>query len=139
MTHSVPLPGRPTLQMTPDRIFAVVGAASAFLSVAAGAFGAHLLRSRLVPDLQAVFETGARYQMYHAIGLFAVAWVYSRWPSTEAQVAGWFFIGGTLIFSGSLYVLSLTGIRGWGAVTPIGGLCFLTGWAALLWGIVGHR
>lgn len=114
-----------------DRLFFGLGAASAFLSVAAGAFGAHALRARLAPDLLAVFETGARYQMYHALGLLAVAWAVTRWPGALAHWAGWLFVGGTLLFSGSLYLLALSGARWLGAITPLGGVAFLAGWACL--------
>ena len=117
--------------MTGDRLFATLGAISAFLAVAAGAFGAHALRARLSPDLLAVFETGARYQMYHALGLLAVAWMLSRWPGPWPARAGWLFVAGTVLFSGSLYALALTGVRTLGAITPIGGVAFLAGWAAL--------
>jgi uncharacterized membrane protein YgdD (TMEM256/DUF423 family) len=118
-----------------DRAFALAGALSAFIAVAAGAFGAHALRPRLAPDLLVVFETGARYQMYHALALLAVAWAANHWPGTPLRVAGWLFIGGTLLFSGSLYLLALTGVRWLGAVTPLGGLLFLAGWAALAIGV----
>ena len=115
-----------------DRAFLALGALSALLSVAAGAFGAHALRERLTPDMLAVFETGARYQMYHALALLAVAWAAGRWPSTAAVAAGWLFVAGTVVFSGSLYLLALTGARKWGAVTPVGGVLFLAGWLILL-------
>ena len=115
-----------------DRLFFGLGAASGFLAVAAGAFGAHALRARLAPDLLAVFETAARYQMYHALGLVAVAWAVTRWPGTAAQWAGWLFVVGTVLFSGSLYALALSGMRWLGAVTPLGGLAFLTGWICLV-------
>jgi uncharacterized membrane protein YgdD (TMEM256/DUF423 family) len=111
-----------------DRVFTVCGALSAFVAVAAGAFGAHALRTRLGPELLAVFETAARYQMYHALALVAVAWATSRWASPQLRAAGWLFVAGTILFSGSLYLLALTGARGLGAVTPLGGLCFLAGW-----------
>lgn len=122
--------------MNPERIFAVAGAISGFMSVAAGAFGAHALRQRLTPDLLAIFETGVRYQVYHALALFAVAWAVGRWNTPQIVWAGWLFIAGTVVFSGSLYALSLSGSRWLGAVTPIGGVCFLAGWLALAWGIV---
>jgi len=111
-----------------DRVFAVCGAVSAFVAVAAGAFGAHALKTRIGTDLLAVFETAARYQMYHALALIAVAWAMSRW-------AGWLFLAGTILFSGSLYLLALTGARGLGAVTPFGGVCFLAGWLLLAVGV----
>jgi uncharacterized membrane protein YgdD (TMEM256/DUF423 family) len=122
--------------MNPERIFAVAGAISGFMSVAAGAFGAHALRQRLTADLLAIFETGVRYQVYHALALFAVAWAVGRWNTPQIVWAGWLFIAGTVVFSGSLYALSLSGSRWLGAVTPIGGVCFLAGWLALAWGIV---
>jgi uncharacterized membrane protein YgdD (TMEM256/DUF423 family) len=117
--------------VSPDRLFATLGAVSAFLAVGAGAFGAHALRARLSPDLLAVFETGARYQMYHALGLLAVAWMVTRWPGPWPARAGWLFLAGTVLFSGSLYALALSGLRWLGAVTPLGGLAFLAGWLCL--------
>ena len=118
-----------------DRLFATLGAVSALLAVAAGAFGAHALRRRLSADLLAAFETGARYQMYHALALLLVAWAATRWPGPPVRAAGWLFVAGTVIFSGSLYLLALTGARAFGAVTPVGGLAFLAGWLALTVGI----
>lgn len=117
------------------RTFAILGALSAFISVAAGAFGAHSLRQRITPEMLGIFETAARYQMYHALGLIAVAWAVERWPGTYTHSAGWCFAAGTLLFSGSLYTLALTGDRWLGAVTPLGGLAFLLGWLALAWGL----
>jgi uncharacterized membrane protein YgdD (TMEM256/DUF423 family) len=81
----------------------------------------------------ATFETGVRYHMFHALGLFAVAWAATRWPGGGVIAAGWLFVAGTLIFSGSLYLLSITGARWLGAITPLGGLCFLAGWLLLGW------
>jgi uncharacterized membrane protein YgdD (TMEM256/DUF423 family) len=114
-----------------DRLFLIIGALSGALSVAAGAFGAHALRARVEPRLLEVFETGARYQMYHALALFAVAWVLSRSPSAVGTAAGWLFVAGTVLFSGSLYAMTFTGIRALGAITPIGGVCFIAGWVCL--------
>lgn len=114
-----------------ERIFLAIGALSALLGVAAGAFGAHGLRERLSADMLAIFETGARYQMYHAFALVAVAWAYSRWPGSLLTTSGWLFVLGTLLFSGSLYLLSLTGVRWLGAITPLGGVAFLVGWLLL--------
>ena len=114
-----------------DRLFFLVGALAAFVGVAAGAFGAHGLKERLGADMLAVFETGVRYQMYHAFGLFAAAWAASRWPGGLTTAAGWLFLAGIFVFSGSLYALSLTGQRWLGAVTPLGGLAFLAGWLCL--------
>lgn len=121
-----------------DRLFLSLGAASAFIAVAAGAFGAHALRDRLSPDLLAVFETGARYHMYHALALLAVGILLSRFTGAEAPwltASGWLFLAGTVLFAGSLYVLAFTGVRWLGAITPLGGLAFLAGWAALAVGV----
>jgi len=119
--------------MSTDRLFVAIGGLSGFLAVAAGAFGAHALRNRLAPDLLAVFETGARYQMYHALALIAVAWLIGRGSSPAAVWAGWLFVIGTCVFSGSLYALALSGQRWLGAITPLGGVAFLAGWACVAW------
>jgi uncharacterized membrane protein YgdD (TMEM256/DUF423 family) len=116
-----------------ERVFFVVAALSAFLAVAAGAFGAHGLKGRLDAELLNTFEVGARYQMYHALALFVVAWAQTRWPGTLVTTSGWLFVAGTVLFSGSLYLLSLTGVRWLGAITPLGGLAFLAGWLCLAW------
>ncbi|HVL74408.1 MAG TPA: DUF423 domain-containing protein [Noviherbaspirillum sp.] len=116
-----------------DRIFFAIGALSALISVAAGAFGAHGLRTRLGPDMLNVFEIGVRYQMYHALALLAVAWACTRWPHPATTASGVLFIVGTVVFSGSLYVLSLSGIRWLGAVTPFGGVALIAGWGCLAW------
>ncbi len=108
-----------------------VGAVAMFLAVALGAFSAHGLRQRLAPVMLAVFEVGVRYHAYHALALFAVAWVADRSPGSLAQASGWAFVLGIVVFSGSLYLLSVTGVRWLGAITPIGGVAFLTGWALL--------
>ncbi len=113
-----------------------VAAVSGMLAVVAGAFGAHALRRRLDESLLTVFETGVRYQMYHALALLAVAWVMDRWGGGLVAASGWLFVAGTVVFSGSLYLLALTGQRLFGAVTPIGGVAFLAGWLALLVGII---
>lgn len=114
--------------------FGVIGAVVGGVGVAAGAFGAHALRAALAPDLLAVFETGARYQLVHALALLAVAAGLERRPSRAFTAAGWLFVAGIVLFSGSLYALALTGVRTWGAVTPFGGVCFLAGWAGLALG-----
>ena len=114
-----------------DRLFFLIGAVSAFVGVAAGAFGAHGLKDRLSADMLATFEVGVRYQMYHAFALIAAAWAVSRWPGALATASGWLFVTGTIVFSGSLYLLSLTGQRWLGAITPLGGLAFLAGWLCL--------
>ena len=117
-----------------DRTFALIGALMGFLAVAAGAFGAHAFRARLTPEDLAIFETAARYQMYHALALLGVAWAWTRSPGA-ATASGWLFVVGTLVFSGSLYVLVLSGARWLGAVTPLGGLALLAGWLALAWAV----
>ena len=127
------------------------------LGVLIGAFGAHGLRDRLTPDMLAVFETGVRYHLTqdfclghprpsfttmcrsdqviyplaHALGLLAVAWAASRWPNAWTGSAGWLFVAGIVVFSGSLYLLAVTGVRWFGAITPIGGLCLIAGWVVL--------
>ncbi|HEV2761493.1 MAG TPA: DUF423 domain-containing protein [Pyrinomonadaceae bacterium] len=116
-----------------ERTFFLLGAASGFVAVAAGAFGAHGLKDRLTPEMLNTFEVGARYQMYHALALLAAGWAQTRWPGGAASAAGWLFVAGTLVFSGSLYLLSLTGARWLGAITPLGGLAFLAGWLCLAW------
>jgi uncharacterized membrane protein YgdD (TMEM256/DUF423 family) len=115
----------------------LAGSLLGLLGVAAGAFGAHALQARLEPDLLGIFETAARYQMYHAIAILVSARAASAWRSGAAAAAGWLFVGGILVFSGSLYLLALSGIRWLGAITPIGGAAFLTGWACL--GLAGWR
>ena len=107
------------------------GAALCGLGVLIGAFGAHGLRDRLTPDMLAVFETGVRYLLTHALGLLAVAWAASRWPNAWTGSAGWLFVAGIVVFSGSLYLLALTGTRWLGAITPIGGVAFLIAWGCL--------
>jgi uncharacterized membrane protein YgdD (TMEM256/DUF423 family) len=116
-----------------ERFFFAVGSLLAFLAVALGAFAAHALKARLSADLLAIFEVGVRYHMYHALALLAVAWASSRWPDSNAHFAGWAFLIGIVVFSGSLYLLSVTGMRWLGAITPIGGLAFLVGWLILAW------
>jgi uncharacterized membrane protein YgdD (TMEM256/DUF423 family) len=107
--------------------------------VALGSFGAHALRGRLAPELLQVFETGHRQHMLHAVGLLAVAWASTRWPGRAVAAAGGLFVVGTVLFSGSLYLLAVTGQRWLGAITPFGGVAFLLGWLALAWGAVARR
>lgn len=109
----------------------MIGALSGAISVAAGAFGAHALRDKVEPRLLEVFETAARYQMYHALALLAVGLVATRWSSGLTTSAGWLFVAGTVFFSGSLYAMTFTGVRALGAITPIGGVCFIAGWVCL--------
>ena len=115
-----------------DRTFLLIGAVFGFLGVALGAFGAHALKTRLSPEMLVVFETGVRYQMYHSFAVLIVAAAIGHLGTTRLLVtAGWFFVAGILLFSGSLYVLALTSVGIHGAITPVGGLLFLIGWACL--------
>lgn len=112
-----------------------VGAILAGIAVALGAFGAHALRRRLPAERLATFQTGVQYQVYHALGILAGAYVNPSVGSLSLrETAVWLFVLGILLFSGSLYALSLTGIRRFGAVTPLGGLCFIAGWLLLAFG-----
>ena len=116
-----------------DRTFFALGAVAGLTAVGIGAFAAHALKGKLSPDLFEIFEVGARYHMYHALALLAVAWATTRWPGPATGCAGGLFVAGIVLFSGSLYALALTGIRPLGAITPLGGVCFLAGWVALGW------
>lgn len=111
----------------------LVAAINGILAVACGAFAAHGLKARLTPDALQIFETGARYHMYHALALGLAALAARGAAAAAAQTAGWFFLAGIILFSGSLYLLALTGLRPLGFVTPFGGLAFLIGWAMLAW------
>lgn len=115
------------------RIFFVAASLSALVAVALGAFAAHMLKQKLSTEMFNIFEVGVRYHMYHALGLFVVAWACTQFPDANLEIAGYLFIAGTIIFSGSLYVMSLTEMRWLGAITPIGGVCFLAGWLVLAW------
>lgn len=116
-----------------DRLFFLLGALSGFVAVVAGAFGTHALGEALTPERLEVFETAARYQMYHALALLAVGSLARQRGCRATAAAGWLFAIGTVLFSGSLYALSLTGVRGLGAITPLGGAALLGGWLALAW------
>jgi uncharacterized membrane protein YgdD (TMEM256/DUF423 family) len=121
-----------------DRLFITLGALSGFLAVAAGAFGAHALRDRLTAAMLDVFQTGVTYQMYHALALVGVGILLARFSidgSVWLTAAGWLFVGGSVLFSGSLYALSLSGATWLGAITPLGGIAFLVGWLAVAIGI----
>lgn len=117
-------------------LFFAFGSGFALIAVVTGAFAAHALKSRLSPDMFQVFEVAVRYQMYHALGLIAVAWASTQWSGQLITASGWLFVAGIVIFSGSLYVLSLTGVRWLGAITPIGGVAFIIGWGCLLWAAI---
>lgn len=116
-----------------DRLFFTIGCAFGFTGVAFGALAARALKARLAPELLATFDTGVRYQAMHALALLAVALAHARWPGRALAAAGWLFVAGTLLFSGSLYALALTGVRALGAITPFGGVAFLAGWLCLAW------
>jgi uncharacterized membrane protein YgdD (TMEM256/DUF423 family) len=118
-----------------DRAFFTIGSVLAFVGVALGAFAAHGLKERLAQDMLEIFKTGVQYQLVHALGLLAVGLAAARWPGPWVYAGGWLLIAGILIFSGSLYALSLTGTRWLGAITPIGGICFLAGWFSLAYGV----
>jgi len=114
------------------KVFAA-GSILAALGVGLGAFGAHSLKTVVGPEFLAVFETGVRYQMYHGLGLLALAWAISRWPERRFLPAVWLLFGGTVVFSGSLYLLVLTGARWLGAITPFGGVALIAGWGLAAW------
>jgi uncharacterized membrane protein YgdD (TMEM256/DUF423 family) len=113
-----------------DRTFLLLASISGFVSVALGAFGAHALKGRLDAYHLGVFRTGVEYQFYHTFALALVA-VVSKEAHSLLRVAGWLFVTGIVVFSGSLYTLALTRVSWWGAVTPLGGSCFLAAWALL--------
>lgn len=115
------------------RIAWMFGSISAFIGVAAGAFGAHALKARIDPAMLLVYETGVRYQLIHAIALLAVGLAAARLPAGRWSIPVGLFVAGTVLFSGSLYALALSGMRWLGAVTPLGGFCFLLGWLAVTW------
>ncbi len=115
-----------------SRNFILMGAFFAFLGVAIGAFGAHALAGTLAANGRTdTFETGVRYQMYHALGLFIAGLLAEKWPGRYTRWAGWLFVVGIILFSGSLYVLAIQNVLVMGAVTPLGGVAFLAGWACL--------
>ena len=116
-----------------NSLFLFLAASNGFLAVALGAFAAHGLRASLEPRLLETFQTGVQYHMYHALALLAVAWLAQVNPSPVVRASGYLFALGILLFSGSLYALSLSGIRWLGTITPIGGVAFLAGWGCLCW------
>ena len=118
---------------TASRQFLLMGTTFAGMAVAAGAFGAHFLKGMLDAPMLAAFETGARYQMYHALGLCILAWSIEHYPERRFTVVGWLFTIGIVLFAGSLYSLSLTGVRWLGALTPLGGVAFIAGWGVFAW------
>ena len=122
--------------MTPTvRLFTTLGAVAAMLAVVLGAFGAHALRARLTPEMLTVYHTATQYHFYHALGLLLVALLAAQFPAVGAlRVAGWLMVIGIVLFSGSLYALSLTGVRWLGAITPLGGAAFIAAWAVVACG-----
>ena len=114
------------------RILFGIGAMLGFLGVAAGAFGAHAIRARVSPERLDTWKTAADYQLWHALATIAAAVIATRRESGAAAAAGWCFIAGVVVFSGSLYGLALTDRRTLGAITPVGGVLFLAGWALLV-------
>lgn len=115
-----------------ERLFFTLGALLGGLGVALGAFGAHALRGRIAESLLETYETGVKYHFYHALALLVVALLIGRWPHSNLPVvAGWLFVAGVIIFSGSLYLLAFTSIRWLGAITPIGGVALIAGWICL--------
>lgn len=117
--------------MTHERIFFTIGALLGCLGVAAGAFGAHALKDQLAPERLVQYELAVRYQLYHAFALLAAAYAAQRWPASTAGLAGWFFTAGVLIFCGTVYALAFGSPRWFGAITPLGGLSLIVGWALL--------
>lgn len=117
-----------------DRTFFIIGSLLAGLAVVLGAFGAHGLKSMVSPELIDTWEKAVRYQMYHALAMLLLGWALSHWPEQARlwSLGGWFFLAGTVFFSGSLYLLVLSGIKWLGAVTPLGGVAFAVGWLCLL-------
>lgn len=113
--------------------FMLLAAVNGFLGVALGAFAAHSLEAYFAdkPRLESNFKTGVQYHFYHAVALIGVSWASSQWTSALIPLAGWLFLLGIILFSGSLYVLSMTGNRKLGIITPFGGLAFLVGWILL--------
>ncbi len=115
-----------------QKLFLIIGSITMALAVGLGAFGAHGLKEILTDEMLDIFETGVKYHFYHAIGLLVIALVAQLIPNSSLlQWSGWLMLAGIIIFSGSLYVLSISGIRWMGAITPIGGLCFILAWILL--------
>jgi len=119
-----------------SKLFVVLGALAGMLAVVLGAFGAHALRTKLAPDLLAIYNTAVQYHFWHALGLLAVGIVAVHLPaSTPLRWAGWLMLGGIVVFSGSLYLLAVTGMRWLGAITPLGGAAFILSWALFAWAV----
>lgn len=124
----------------PAKLFLTIGAVAMLAAVALGAFGAHALKAQIAPNLLAVYRTGVEYHFYHAIGLLAVGLAAQRLPDSNwLRAAGWLMLAGIVIFSGSLYLLAVTGVRAFGAVTPVGGVAFMLAWAMFAVAVVKSR
>ena len=117
-----------------NKLIIILAGVNGFLAVSIGAFAAHMLRDRLSPELLNTFQTGVQYHMYHALGLFGIGLMMLNFPASNLlRISAYLMMAGIVLFSGSLYLLSITGIRWLGAITPLGGLCFLTAWALIVW------
>ena len=117
-----------------SKLIIILAGVNGFLAVSIGAFAAHMLRDRLSPELLNTFQTGVQYHMYHALGLFGIGLMMLNFPASNLlRISAYLMMAGIVLFSGSLYLLSITGIRWLGAITPLGGLCFLTAWALIVW------
>jgi uncharacterized membrane protein YgdD (TMEM256/DUF423 family) len=117
-----------------NKFIIILAGINGFLAVSIGAFAAHMLRDRLSPELLNTFQTGVQYHMYHALGLFGIGLMMLNFPASNLlRISAYLMMAGIVLFSGSLYLLSITGIGWLGAITPLGGLCFLTAWALIVW------
>ena len=122
------------------KIFIVLASLNGFLAVSIGAFAAHALRDRLAQEMLNTFQTGVQYHMYHALALFGVGVLSLHFPNSALiRAAGYLFVLGIILFSGSLYTLSVTGVRWLGAITPLGGVAFLAAWGSLFWFALSNR
>ncbi len=119
-----------------SRRFIALGAVTAFLSVALGAFGAHAVKNSISPELLRVYQTAVEYQFFHALGLILLGLIYQQLPQRLVSLSGWLMLAGIVVFSGSLYILSLSGVRWLGAITPIGGMAFLLAWLILVYALI---
>lgn len=118
-----------------SKIFLVIGSLNAMLAVMLGAFAAHGLKNHLTQDLMAIYQTAVQYHFFHALGLLVVGLIALHIPSAAVKWSGWLMVMGILLFSGSLYLLAISGTRWLGMITPFGGICFITAWALLAWSV----
>ena len=119
------------------KLFLILASCNGFIAVALGAFAAHGLKNKLTETLLATFQTGVQYHMYHSLALFALGMLALQYPANHAfRISGYFFFAGIILFSGSLYGLSLSGLKWLGAITPLGGAAFLVAWGFLAWGVI---